>query len=197
MNASDVLTQIRQALQETKTQGHTIVSIEAMENYLKLIDKHVGNESYNKLERYDFELAKFKAENDRNIAHSANETVHSVEMFKSVVNAGQSALKASMVINGGGAAALLAFTGKIWETTTSTMVANSLTGSILIFCFGVLSAALATGTTYLSQYAYSGDWLKTGHSFNVVSISAILGSYTLFGYGAYKAASSLSMHFGL
>lgn len=197
MNASDVLTQIRQALKETKTQGHTIVSIEAMENYLKLIDKHVGNGSDNKLERYEFELAKFKAENDRNIAHSANETAHSIEMFKSVVNAGQSALKASMVINGGGAAALLAFTGKIWETTTSTMVANSLTGSIHIFCLGVLSAALATGTTYLSQYAYSGGRFKTGHSFNVVSISAILGSYTLFGYSAYKAASSLSMHFGL
>lgn len=197
MKASDVLTQIRQALKETKTQGHMIVSIEAMENYLKLFDKHVGNESYNKSESYEFELAKFKAENDRNIANSSNETAHSVEMFKSVVNAGQSALKASMVINGGGAAALLAFTGKIWETTTSALVANSLTCSILIFCLGVLSAALATGTTYLSQYAYSGDWFKTGHSFNVLSISAILGSYALFGYGAFKAASSLSMHFGL
>ncbi|SEI12452.1 hypothetical protein SAMN05660691_03959 [Rheinheimera pacifica] len=197
MKASDVLTQIRQALQETKEQGHTVFSIDAMENYLKIFNTHLENDSFHKSEKYEFELAKFKAENDRNIANSTNETAHSVEMFKSVINAGQSALKASMVINGGGAAALLAFTGKIWETTTSALVANSLTCSILLFCLGVLCAALATGTTYLSQCAYSGNWSKTGDYFNVVSISAILGSYTLFGYGAFRAASSLGVHFGL
>jgi hypothetical protein len=197
MKASDVLSEIRQVLKETKRQGHSTVSIDAMDNYLKVFDKDVENDTYYKSLNHEAELAKFKAENDRNIAHSNNETAHAVEMFKSVVNAGQSALKASMVINGGGAAALLAFTGKIWETSTSELVANSLTNSIFLFSLGVLCAAFATGTTYLSQYAFGDNWFKTGHTFNVISIVATLSSYGLFGFGAYTAATSLGVHFGL
>ena len=119
MKATQVLSEIRQALNQTKQQGHANVSIDAMENYLKLFDKDVENDTYYKSLDHEAELAKFKAENDRNIAHASNITAHDIEMFKSVITAGQSALKSSMVVNGGAAAALLAFTGKIWETNTS------------------------------------------------------------------------------
>lgn len=98
MKASDVLSEIRQVLKETKGQGHSTVSIDAMENYLKLFDKDVENDTYYKSLNHEAQLAKFKAENDSNIAHSNNETAHAVEMFKSVVNAGQSALKASIFL---------------------------------------------------------------------------------------------------
>lgn len=197
MKATEVLTEIRQALSQTKEQGHSTVSIDAMENYLMLFDKDVENDTYYKSLNHEAELAKFKAENDRNIAHENNETSRSLEMFKSVITAGQSALKSSMVVNGGAAAALLAFTGKIWETNTSEVVANSLTSSIFIFCLGVLCAALATGTTYLSQLAFSSGWLRLGHSINCFNIVVVLSSYGLFCFGAFTAANSLGVHFGL
>ncbi|AAZ28418.1 hypothetical protein [Colwellia psychrerythraea] len=197
MKASDVLKEIRQALKQTKVQGHATVSIDAMENYLMLFDKDVENDTYYKSQNHEAQLAKFKAENDRSIAHANNETAHSLEMFKSVITAGQSALKSSMVVNGGAAAALLAFTGKIWETSTSELVANSLTSSIFIFCLGVLCAALATGTTYLSQMSFANGWLKLGHSINTFNIAVVLSSYGLFCFGAFKAANSLGVHFGL
>ena len=197
MKATDVLSEIRQALNQTKEQGHTTVSIDAMENYLTLFDRDVENDTCHKSLNHEAELAKFKAENDRNIAYSNNETAHSIEMFKSVITAGQSALKASMIVNGGAAAALLAFTGKIWETQTSEVVANSLTSSIFIFCLGVLCAALATSTTYLSQLAFSSDWIKLGHTINVFNIVVVLSSYGLFCFGAFTAANSLGVHFGL
>jgi len=197
MKAKDVLTEIQNALRETKKQGHSTVSIEAMENYLKEFDKEVDHDSHYEKLNFDSQIAQFKAENDRNIAHANNLTAHSVEMFKSVITAGQSALKASMVINGGAAVALLAFAGKIWETSTSALVATSLVTSTLIFCFGVLCAALASGITYLSQSSYSHDWIRTGHLFNAIGVISVLISYGLFGYGAYTASCSLGNHFGL
>lgn len=197
MKAKNVIEEIRQALKQTKEQGHSTVSIDAMENYLMLFDKDVENDTHYDSLNHEAELAKFKAENDRNIAHSNNETSQSIEMFKSVITAGQSALKASMIVNGGAAAALLAFTGKIWETQTSEVVVDSLTSSIYIFCLGVLCAALATGTTYLSQLAFSYDGLKLGHTINSLTIIIVLCSYSSFGFGAYIAANSLGVHFGL
>lgn len=197
MKASDVLKEIREALEPIKEHGQTTFSIDAMENYLKLFDKDVENDTYYKSQDHESRLAQFKAENERNIAQANNETAHSLEMFKSVITVGQSALKSSMLINGGAAAALLAFTGKIWETTTSELVANSLTTSIFIFCLGVLCAALATGTTYLSQFSFARGWLKLGHSINTFNIIVVLSSYGLFCLGAFKAANSLGVHFGL
>ena len=197
MKASDVLNEIRQALVATKEQGHSTVSIDAMRNYLKALEKDAENDShYNSLD-HEAKLTEFKAANDRNIAHANNETAHSLEMFKSVITAGQSALRSSMLINGGAAVALLAFTGKIWATPTSELVANSLTCSILLFCFGVLSGAIATGTTYLSQFSFSSGWLKLGNSINIFTIGVILSSYALFAVGAFKAANSLGVHSGL
>lgn len=197
MKASDVLSEIKEALEPIKEEGHTTFSIEAMENYLKSFDKDVENDTYYESQNHESRLAQFKAENDINIARANIETAHSLEMFKSVIAAGQSALKSSMFINGGAAAALLAFTGKIWETSTSEVVANSLTSSIFIFCVGVLCAALATGTTYLSQLSFARNWLKLGDIINTFNIVVVLISYVLFCYGAFKAANSLGVHFGL
>ncbi len=197
MKAIDVLKEIRQALSQTRQQGHSTVSIDAMENYLILFEKDVENDSYDRSLNHEAELAKFKAENDRKIAYLNNQTANSLEMFRSVITAGQSALKSSMVINGGAAAALLAFTGKVWETQISELVAGSLTSSILVFCLGVLCAALAAGTTYLSQLAFASDWVKVGHAVNCFNILAVLSSYGLFGFGSYMAANSMGVHFGL
>ncbi len=197
MNANEVVEEIRAALIQTKDQGHSTVSIEAMENYLTLINKDIGTDNHYQSLEHESSLATFKAENDRNIATASNQTKISMEMFKSVITAGQAALKSSMIINGGGAVALLAFTGKIWSTTTSPEVASDLTTSIFIFSLGVLCAAFASGTTYFSQYSFSSEWLKTGHTFNIVSITVTLSSYALFCYGSYVAATSLGVHFGL
>ena len=197
MKATDVLSEIRQVLSQTKEQGNSSVSIDALENYLMLLDKAVESDTYYKSLDHDAELAKFKAVNNLNIAHAKNDAAHSLEMFKSVIMTGQSALKASMVVNGGAAVALLAFAGKVWETKISEIVASSLTDSIFIFCLGVVCAALATGSTYLSQLAFSSNWLKSGCFINYFSIVVVLLSYALFCFGAFKAVNSLGIHFSL
>lgn len=197
MKAKDVLDEIRAVLKQTKDDGHSNVSVDALQNYLIQFDKDVESDTYYKSLNQEAKLAEFKAQNDRSIAHATNLTAHSLEMFKSVITAGQSALKASMVINGGAAVALLAFTGKIWETSTTAVVVNSLTNSILLFCLGVLCAALATGTTYLTQSIYAKDKITLGNAFNFFNIFVVLASYVLFGVGSFIAADSLGVHFGL
>jgi len=197
MKDIEVIKKLFQMLSQAKEQGHSSVSIAAMENYLNLLDKHVENSTSQSSMDQEIGLAKFVAENDRNIAHANNQTAHSLEMFRSVVTAGQSALKSSMVINGGAAVALLAFTGKVWETKVSETVASSLSSSIFIFCLGVLCAALASGSTYLSQLSFASECNKTGHTINFINISFVISSYISFYMGASGAANSLGLHFGL
>ena len=197
MKSSEVIQEIRKAVGNAKAQGHSTISIKAFENYLDAFNKEIESDTFYSSLNHETQLAQFKAENDRNIAHANNENMHDIEMFKSVITAGQTALKSSMVINGGAAIALLAFTGKIWGSATSESIANGLTSSIFTFCAGVLLAAIAAGTTYLSQFSYASDWGKIGSVFNIVSIIFVLCSYVAFFSGSFVAAGNLGAHFGL
>lgn len=195
MKAVEVIQEVKKALANTKQAGEVSVSIDAMGNFMDQLEKRAQKfGEFNKLE-HDRLLKEFEAENARNIAHSQNVNAHSVEMFKSVIATGQAALKASMVINGGAAAALLAFIGKIWNEGSIVQVTNALTHSILWFCSGLLIASFASGSTYLSQYSYLKGWDKVGGVVNVFTVLAVLASYVMFAFGCFNAASSLALHF--
>lgn len=195
MKAIEVIEEVRNALKQCQEKEQENISIEAMDNYMAQLSKR-SETSYeiDKL-KHDQILTEFQAENSRNIAHSQNVSAHSVELFKSVITAGQAALKASMVINGGAAAALLAFTGKIWTEGSSVDVTAALSLSILVFCAGVLTAAFATATTYLSQLFYGYHKDNIGHAINAITIIIVLSSFVCFAYAAYTAASSFGLHF--
>ncbi len=195
MKALEVIQEVKRALDNTKKSGEVSVSIDAMDNFMDQLEKRaqrVGE--FNQLE-HDRLLKEFEAENARNIAYSQNMNAHSVEMFKSVITTGQAALKSSMIINGGAAAALLAFTGKIWNEGSTVQVTNALTHSILWFCSGLLIASFAAGTTYLSQFSYAKDWDKVGGVVNIFTVLAVLASYVMFGFGCFNASNSLTLHF--
>ncbi|WP_300181642.1 hypothetical protein [uncultured Aliivibrio sp.] len=195
MNAIDVVNEVKKALLQTKNGGEVSVSIDAMDNFMDQLGKQAEqSKEIDKLQHSKI-LAEFEAENSRSIAYSQNATAHSLEMFKSVITAGQAALKASMIINGGAAAALLAFTGKIWNEGSSIAVTSALSQSILLFCFGVLAAAFASGTTYISQYCFANKYIKSGSAINGVSIISVFGSFALFCYSSINAASSFTAHF--
>ncbi|CAK2015994.1 MULTISPECIES: hypothetical protein [Vibrio] len=196
MKAKEVILDVKKALDTTKQSGAVSISIDAMTNYMTQLEKRI--ESVGELNRLEHEasLKEFEAANARSIAYSQNATIHQVEMFKSVIASGQTALKSSMIINGGAAAALLAFTGKIWIEGSNALVTNALTSSIFMFCIGILAAAFATGTTYLAQFSYGNEWIKTGNTINIVSVLSVLFSYGIFIYSCYNASSSFALHFG-
>jgi len=198
MKAKDILEKIKAAVKEAKGKGHNTISIDAFDKYLSTFKKEDGTDTYHTLEHeQEVSLTEFKVKNDINIANAKILASTNLEEFKSVILSGQSALKSCMVINGGAAVAVLAFTGKIWQTSVSYEVANALTTSIFIFCLGVLFAGLASGITYCSQSFYHKKWMKLGNVSNFFSISFVLLSYALFFWGAYIAASSFGTHFDL
>ncbi|MBE4476299.1 hypothetical protein HJ008_23135 [Vibrio parahaemolyticus] len=192
-----VVEKIRLVLNQTKEQGHDAISIEAFEAYLSSIEHESEEHSKYAQMQLDRDLAVFMAENDRNIAHAFNQTAGSLEMFKSVIATGQAALKASMVINGGAAVALLAFLGKIWGTNLQTHVAESLSCSIYLFCVGIVVGAFACGTTYFTQCSHNYGKVTLANILTLFTVILVLGSYSIFIYAANIAASAFGLHFGL
>jgi hypothetical protein len=118
-------------------------------------------------------------------AQVAFEVANYTESFKAVIQAGQTALKSAILINGGAAVALLAFIGSLWSSSPSIKVVESLSSSMQFFVFGVLSSAIATGIVYLAQYA---NMLKKSWTFrilNFISIILVIFSYICFVTGSY------------
>ena len=93
------------------------------------------------------ELEQWKAQFQSNLAQCAAENALNLEMFKSVILAGQTALKSCTIMNGGAAVALLAFIGSIWNKSTDIKILKLLLFSMILYVFGVFYGVVATGLT--------------------------------------------------
>ena len=88
---------------------------------------------------------------------SAASSASRLEMFKAVIESGQTALKASTVINGGAAAALLALLAEALKSasgSTSGPLLSSLGCAWFTFMMGLACAGLAAAARYASQALY-------------------------------------------
>jgi len=125
-------------------------------------------------------------------AELARKLMRETENFKSVILAGQNALKSAMLINGGAVVALLT----TWKAESPTLL-KLLAAPLLWFVAGVLLDALATGATYVSQLCYaldadSGEKLfKRGQIFHCLAILLVGASYMTFLYGTCLVYSAL------
>lgn len=190
MTKKELIEAVYSAFDKLEKEGNDQVSISDIKGYFSHIHARLSSSSKDLTE---VELEQFKADLASHIKHQEIEAQHSIAMFQSVIAAGQSTLRATFLINGGSAAALLAFIGKMW--TQNQGVAQSLAYSMLFFMFGVLASAFASGTTYLSQASYSKDgkkWQQIGNFVNAISIVSVLSSMSLFCVGIYSAYSVLT-----
>lgn len=110
-----------------------------------------------------------------------------LEGFRSVIQAGQSALKSCILINGGAAVALLAFLGHLVEQKEPAVPVQSLAYAMAVFVGGVFAGGLASGFTYLSQWFFADDWDRTGFTLNIASILIGLASLGCFCWGGLLA----------
>jgi len=113
-------------------------------------------------------------------------------MLRATITTGQSALKSSLLINGGAALAILAFIGKIWSVSEPIPYFISL--SLLYYVLGVLSGAVASGFTYISQAGYAEEFGKYSNNIGLlghfVAIFGVMLAYILFisaSFLAYQA----------
>ncbi|RKP58624.1 hypothetical protein [Pararobbsia silviterrae] len=207
MKATEVLRQIQIAIDGVRNDGQSVISVTAMGEFIaKLFDEAETSEAEPTKaltpEQQAQQLEIWKAT-------LASDSMHSVEMFKSVIEAGQTALKSAIVINGGAAAALLAFAGNSvikGYLVPGQPVLVRFGIAMLIFSIGLTCAGFGTGFRYISQASYaaamrarrpegatkSKRWDQLGGAANYVSIAFGVAAFALPVWGAVRAYSALA-----
>ena len=184
METKEAIDKLKSDLAEVKAQGQATVAIEALENYLAGLEKD---------DLVSIELRKL--DHQRSLAYYDAQAKFKIEMFKSVIDAGKEALNAALLINGGAVVAFLGFLGSMLSKSGSESLGLKLTIPLLSFSSGVLFSALSFGMRYLCQFFYERKCVKTGHSFNILTILLAITAYTVFGYGVYMAYAAFASHF--
>lgn len=191
MNSKQVIQDIRAAVTEAKSSNRKTVRITALERFLSDLEADIDAHGEISKVELDTRLAEFTAANERNIATYNAEVSSNLEMFRSVILAGQSALKGALLINGGAAIAVLAFIGNLAAKGSGhEEMIDLFSLPLFLFTLGVLCGAVSFGTTYMSQFCYSREkTLWIGHVFQVITISTVIAAYCLFFTGSYSAKS--------
>ncbi|MEX3896374.1 hypothetical protein [Paraburkholderia sp. BR10954] len=199
MKASEAIQQIQADVADVKANGVQQILVANLEAYLvtALQKAHAEESSVASAEQIA------QAEHNREVwkAQLAANTNHQVEMFKSVIEAGQTALRSAIVINGGAAAALLAFAGNAitkGQSLAGDPLLSRIGMGLMWFVAGIGCAGVATGARYLAQWAYSAcqgnpqrRYMKaTANTFQWASIILAVASFATFfigGYSTYQA----------
>jgi hypothetical protein len=108
-----------------------------------------------------------------------------IELFKSVIASGQSTLRASMLLHGGAAVALLAFIGHLVANINTRHLVGQFAPIMICFLIGVLNVVVCHGITYLTQYCYYYKRNILGHILNITSSVLSVFGYGLFAYACY------------
>ena len=184
MDVQDFVKELRNALQGFKSKGDDLVTIDSLFSYLEGVEESLQREESGATAPHEnaLRLEKFR------VFHAVQ-----LESDKASVVAGQGALKASFLLNGGATVALLAFIGILSQEQQSMIPV--LADCMIGFVVGTFFAAVAHGATYLSQMfiSYMKRWsLRFGLVFNVLVVLLTLASYGSFAYGAYATHVALS-----
>jgi hypothetical protein len=139
----------------------------------------------------------WKAQEHRNLEIWKAEMLSSIAVYQNVNMQGQGALKAALLVNAGASVALLAFVGTTMANSIERCLLLTLCFSMLLFVFGVLCAAIASGVTYLAGLVdANGDNKKNVSKskfwrhwwfYNGVAIILVILSYILFFVGSLNA----------
>jgi hypothetical protein len=195
MNSSELIKDLRSALDELKNNGNTSVPIDGLQKYLDEISRITQDKEINQSQQllvakekfeYDFDVWKVKA---------PIQNAQELEMFKAVLETGLSALKSATLINGAAAIALLAFLGNVLSKSGAKIDAvqiNSFSSALEIFVFGVFFAGVATGMRYLSQDCYAEAHFKMGTVFKFLAIILALASYVSFLIGSVVSVNAFA-----
>lgn len=180
MSAMNAVTSLRDEIDQLQEQGYETIAIDPL---LKALNQAIerGEHTLN----YDLTNHAHTLEFERN---------SKMEMFKSVITTGQSALRAAMLLNGGAAVAMLAFVGKLVEHSSSS--SSAVATAVFLFAIGALLGAMATGSTYLSQMSYAFDGESrvatvSARLLHVVTVFLVASSLIVFAYGAWSVAQSV------
>ncbi|RIQ55248.1 hypothetical protein [Bordetella avium] len=184
--------------------GQQSVSTASLREYLETAEGQADLAQERKLVaaatlQYQHDMEAWKHQTSRDLEvwkHEASQNMAGeLAMFKSVDDAGSTALKATMTINGGAAIALLAFLGNALAKQDSGPMALHLQGAsyaMMTFFFGTGFAGLAYGARYLTQHLYSNEINTAANLLNALTIMLAIFSLGCFFWGGWSAHRSFS-----
>lgn len=167
-------------IEDIKAKGTASIDCDNLIAYLQQVQNSPEPElSPMELEHYKANLQNWVETNKLN--HEGQ-----LEMFRSVITSGQSAIKSSFLLNGGAAVALLAFIGHLAQVKPALVPAFA--ECLMPFCYGVLAVAVTSGCTYLTQWFYASPKScakKFGFALNILCILLGLSAYGFFLWGLF------------
>ena len=150
MTATTVIRRLRSELQALQATGNTHVPIAQFDQWFAGLEEL----SVKNPEMFETVLSeRFKANSELMLATLHERSQQDLELLRSLVTTSGSAAKASILINGGSAVALLAFIGHL-VTTANQAAIRALAFPLGAFASGVFLAALATSLIYLVQWQF-------------------------------------------
>jgi len=188
MTAKDVILIIRQKILDAQNAGATEVTLSSLRVLIDQIDANTSADPA----KMPWAIL-FTANHETALAKYRVRVDFSLEMFKSVIAVGQTALKSLFLINGGAAVAVLAFVGHLATAGSSADSIRGFAAPLGCFVAGLLLVTIASGVTYLSQRAYARhkQGRKIGDRLNMVIIGVALLSVIAFSVGSYLAYQGL------
>ena len=200
MDASGIIRELQREVDDLEKKNMEVVKTENFKRYVSYLEEVVTENA--KISEHDFQrqMEKYRAEHANGIKYSEFQHEASMEMFRSVITTGQSALRASMILCGGGALAMLTFIGNALSkfADMNTLIVN-LNYTLFLFTWGAMFAAIAAGGTYLCQSAYHNyvdsqfedkRSLVVGNVLSGVVFCLVIGSYLFFFFGMDNAYQS-------
>ena len=129
---------------------------------------------------------------DFQVVAATHESNTILEGTRLAATAGREALRTALLINGGGAVALLAFLGSQAATSAANTVAPLFAKPLLFFVLGLLCAGLCSTFIYFVQWADVSGRQPFGRWLNYVAIILGLASFACFAVGSWAAYSTFS-----
>lgn len=154
MSQSQFAAQLKAVISDMKAKGVAAIYSDNLIDYLSDMEKWPDPPTTPQ------GLEDYKASLQLRIDDFKHQNEWQLEMFRSVIAAGQGAMKASFSLNGGAALAMLAFVGHLASVTP--LKIPMFTGSMGLFALGVLGTVVTSGATYAGQWFYSRGTPRTG-----------------------------------
>ena len=200
MKPSDAVRLVMDAVSNAATAGAVSIPVANLNAYLdglinSLKESEAGGQQKSD-EQIKHELEVWKTQTSTDLAFG-------VELLKGTIEAGQTALRSAIAINGGAAVAMLAFVGNaVTKWQTGGPLLSKVGAAMLVFVLSAGFGGTATGFRYLAQFGYSEAryagakkerMLRCGRVANVVSILLGVASFAGFFAGgvlAYRAIAT-------
>ncbi|MDR6447500.1 hypothetical protein J2794_003616 [Paraburkholderia terricola] len=194
MKTSDALKLIKGAVDDVESKGQTHIATANLKTLLDEMLNDAQKVEAGAVVKTDEQIAREVEVWKTQVTATASTAT---EMLKATTEAGQTALKSAILINGGAAVTILAFIGNAvtkWKFEPGSPLLTAVGFALFTFVIGTGLAGASTAFRYLSQFSYGtafdtsdNRWRSRGHWASFIAVTLGSASFAAFFIGGYQA----------